>query len=42
MTAKQLGEDLAAEGVRTVNLSGTRYIDPAAVRRALAERRAGE
>ena len=38
MTAKQLGADLAAEGVRTVNTSGTPYLDPADLRRALAER----
>jgi S-DNA-T family DNA segregation ATPase FtsK/SpoIIIE len=38
MTAKQLGENLAAEGVRTVNSSGTPYLDPADLRRAIAER----
>ena len=42
MSAKQLGADLAGEGVRTVNLSGTRYIDPADVRRALDGREASE
>jgi hypothetical protein len=36
------GEDLAAEGVRTVNLSGTHYLDPAALRRALEDRAAGK
>ena len=35
MTATQLREDLAAEGVRTVNVSGTFHLDPAEVRRAL-------
>ena len=35
MTAKQLGEDLAARGVRTVNSSGTPYLDPADLRRAV-------
>ena len=36
MTAKQLAADLAAEGVRTVNSSGTPYLDPADLRRAIA------
>jgi DNA segregation ATPase FtsK/SpoIIIE, S-DNA-T family len=40
MTAMQLAADLAAEGVRTVNSSGTPYLDPAEVRRALADRAA--
>jgi DNA segregation ATPase FtsK/SpoIIIE, S-DNA-T family len=35
MTARQLGADLAAEGVRTVNTSGTAFLDPADLRRAL-------
>ena len=35
MTAKRLGEDLAARGVRTVNSSGTPYLDPADLRRAV-------
>jgi S-DNA-T family DNA segregation ATPase FtsK/SpoIIIE len=38
LTAKQLGEDLADEGVRVVNSSGTPYLDPADLRRVLAER----
>jgi DNA segregation ATPase FtsK/SpoIIIE, S-DNA-T family len=38
MTAKQLAADLAAEGVRTVNSSGTPWLDPAELRRVLAER----
>ncbi len=38
MTATQLRDDLAAEGVRTVNSSGTPYLDPADLRRALADR----
>ena len=38
MTAKQLAADLAAEGVRTVNASGTLWLDPAELRRVLAER----
>jgi DNA segregation ATPase FtsK/SpoIIIE, S-DNA-T family len=38
LTAKQLGEDLADAGVRTVNTSGTPYLDPADLRRAVAER----
>ena len=36
MTAKQLGEDLAGRGVRTVNSSGTPYLDPADLRGAIA------
>ena len=42
MTAKQLGEQLSAEGVRTVNSSGTPYLDPADLRRALTERADGD
>ena len=42
MTAKQLGADLAAEGVRTVNSSGTPWLDPADLRRALADREVSE
>ena len=38
MTAVQLREALLREGVRTVNASGTHYLDPADLRRALAER----
>ncbi len=38
MTAKQLAADLAAEDVRTVNSSGTPWLDPADVRRVLAGR----
>jgi len=38
MTAKQLGADLAAEGVRTVNSSGTPYLDPADLRHVLEDR----
>ena len=38
MTAKQLAADLAAEGVRTVNSSGTPWLDPADVRHVLAGR----
>ena len=36
MTAKQLGEQLAGRGVRTVNSSGTPYLDPADLRHAIA------
>jgi S-DNA-T family DNA segregation ATPase FtsK/SpoIIIE len=36
MTAKQLGQDLAARGVRTVNSSGTPYLDPADLRGTIA------
>ena len=36
MTAKQLGEQLAARSVRTVNSSGTPYLDPADLRAAIA------
>jgi S-DNA-T family DNA segregation ATPase FtsK/SpoIIIE len=38
MTATQLREDLAAEGVKTVNASGTLYLDPAELRSALTGR----
>jgi DNA segregation ATPase FtsK/SpoIIIE, S-DNA-T family len=38
LTAKQLAADLAAEGVRTVNSSGTPWLDPYDLRRVLAER----
>jgi DNA segregation ATPase FtsK/SpoIIIE, S-DNA-T family len=38
MTAKQLAADLKAAGVRTVNASGTLWLDPAELRRVLAER----
>ena len=38
MTAKQLAADLAAEGVRTVNSSGTPWLDPAELHRVLAGR----
>jgi len=37
MTATRLGADLASEGVRTVNVSGTKCLDPADLRRVLAE-----
>jgi hypothetical protein len=36
MTAKQLGEELAGRGVRTVNSSGTPYLDPADLRGTIA------
>lgn len=36
MTAKQLGEELASRGVRTVNSSGTPYLDPADLRGTIA------
>jgi S-DNA-T family DNA segregation ATPase FtsK/SpoIIIE len=36
MTAKQLGEQLADRGVRTVNSSGTPYLDPADLRGTIA------
>ncbi len=42
MTAKQLGEELAVEGVRTVNSSGTPYLDPADLRRVLEHRAADD
>ncbi len=42
MTAKQLGEELAAEGVWTVNSSGTPYLDPADLRRVLEDRAADD
>ena len=42
MTATQLRADLAAEGVRTVNSSGTPYLDPADLHRALAGREDGD
>jgi len=38
LTAAQLARDLAAEGVRVVNSSGTPLLDPADLRRALAAR----
>jgi S-DNA-T family DNA segregation ATPase FtsK/SpoIIIE len=38
MTAAQLRKDLTAEGVRVVNSSGTPWIDPAGLRRVLADR----
>ncbi len=38
MTAKQLAADLAAEGIRTVNSSGTPWLDPAELHRVLAGR----
>lgn len=38
MTIAQLREDLAREGVKDVNTSGTYWLDPAEVRRVLAER----
>lgn len=38
LTAKQLGADLADEGARVVNSSGTPYLDPADLRQALAAR----
>jgi DNA segregation ATPase FtsK/SpoIIIE, S-DNA-T family len=42
MTATQLRADLEAAGVRVVNTSGTHYVDPADVRRAVSEEREGE
>lgn len=42
MTAAQLRKDLAAEGVRVVNSSGTPWLDPADLARALAGRAADE
>jgi len=39
MTATRLRDHLADEGVRVINTSGTPYLDPADLRRALAERR---
>jgi S-DNA-T family DNA segregation ATPase FtsK/SpoIIIE len=38
MNATKLAAALTSEGVRTVNSSGTRYIDPADLREAIAER----
>ena len=38
ITATRLRDDLASEGVRVINSSGTSYLDPADLRRALAER----
>ena len=38
LTAAQLRKDLAAEGVRVVNSSGTPLLDPAELRRVIAER----
>jgi DNA segregation ATPase FtsK/SpoIIIE, S-DNA-T family len=42
MTARQLAADLAADDVRTVNSSGTPYLDPTDLRRAIAEREIGD
>ena len=42
MTATSLRADLLAEGVRTVNASGTHYLDPADLRAAVARREACE
>ena len=42
MTAVKLRGDLEAGGVRTVNTSGTQYLDPAELRRVLAEREMSE
>jgi len=42
MTAKRLGEQLADRGVRTVNSSGTPYLDPAALRRVLVSPEDGQ
>jgi hypothetical protein len=41
VTAKQIRTDLAAEDVRTVNSSGTPWLDPADVRRVLVGRAPG-
>jgi DNA segregation ATPase FtsK/SpoIIIE, S-DNA-T family len=38
LTAAQLRKDLIAEDVRVVNSSGTPYVDPADLRRAIADR----
>ena len=42
MTATSLRADLLGEGVRTVNVSGTHYLDPADLRAAVARREACE
>jgi S-DNA-T family DNA segregation ATPase FtsK/SpoIIIE len=42
MTATSLRADLLAEGVRTVNVSGTHYLDPADLRAVVARREACE
>jgi hypothetical protein len=42
MTATSLRADLMAEGVRTVNVSGTHYLDPADLRAVVARREACE
>jgi S-DNA-T family DNA segregation ATPase FtsK/SpoIIIE len=42
MTATQLRAALDDEGVKTVNTSGTHWLDPEDVRRAIGTRRAGE
>jgi len=42
LTAKQLAAGLSAEGVRTVNTSGTLWLDPAELRGALAGREVSE
>jgi DNA segregation ATPase FtsK/SpoIIIE, S-DNA-T family len=42
MTATRLGADLKAAGVRTVNASGTQCLDPADLRRVLADREVSE
>ena len=42
LTAVRLGADLKAEGVKTVNTSGTPYLDPAELHRVLAEREVSE
>jgi S-DNA-T family DNA segregation ATPase FtsK/SpoIIIE len=38
LTARQLGLELHAEGVRVINSSGTPYLDPADLRRVIMER----
>lgn len=42
MNATSLRKELAALGVKTVNLSGRHHVDPAEVRRVLADRQLGE
>ena len=42
LTAVRLRADLAAEGVKTVNTSGTQCLDPAELHRVLAEREVSE
>ena len=42
LTATQLREQLLGQGVKTVNSSGTHYLDPADLRAVLAHRAAGE